>query len=490
MQMTKKGTSLIVAGGLVASLAIALVLLGAENEPVSGSSVGRVSPVNTPQSVVLGQETFAQSAKPLRSIHSHIVLQGDVVDMPELAKTGAGWFMLSGDQAIVWGEIETSAGQFRWDALDEIVAQARQNGFHLVLTIAPYAGWDYEACHSSDEADFTTELPEAYAEPCDVGAFSFFVDSLIERYAADSSQTDLQHIAFYLPNKLTRFSTEFHYAGDAQPWNALQKLIQNAAQNHANVFAWDDSWYILPEVSPVLNNEVDAFSSGVVTTIARLFTEGASKIVIPEQNEQEGQALRSAVRTFIQSADQFTKVQKISDSIIIFSLPNKLERWIAWGGETEQQTLQSFLQGQVRVSAANGTERIMNAEQVQLSASPVIIAPLQQVDIASEQSDAKVKIEHLSLAALEQGKPSQARTVFSLNEDIVLVVRMQSDISESVTATFSLAQQDGGILVPNSQIQLINGEIGVPKPSALGKYILTLQVSQQEVYHLNFEIVE
>lgn len=90
----------------------------------------------------------------------------------------------------IWNEIEPGRGSYNWDRPDGYVVESQASGFNIMATIWPFASWDQKNCHSERECrgygfDGKGELPTLRCKPCDMGAYSSFVQALVERYDGD-----------------------------------------------------------------------------------------------------------------------------------------------------------------------------------------------------------------------------------------------------------------------------------------------------------------
>jgi len=88
----------------------------------------------------------------------------------------------------IWGEIETSPGNFDWSGTDKEVQNSQNYGVNIIATIWPFADWDQEKCHTQNTSSNQLIFPELgnyRQKPCDMDAYENFVINLVERYDGD-----------------------------------------------------------------------------------------------------------------------------------------------------------------------------------------------------------------------------------------------------------------------------------------------------------------
>lgn len=95
---------------------------------------------------------------------------------PDYASIGVRWVRPHPGRAI-WGLREPSQGTFVWGALDQEVIAAQNNGFEMLMTLFPYANWDYANCGVTSNS---------YVDP------SFFQELGPIRQLYCTSNTDMQ----------------------------------------------------------------------------------------------------------------------------------------------------------------------------------------------------------------------------------------------------------------------------------------------------------
>lgn len=91
----------------------------------------------------------------------------------------------------IWDEFKN----FDWSYSDEYVKKSQSYNFNIIATIWPFAAWDQKSCHPLEECRGygfegkppgpPEKLPTYRCKPCDMQAYSDFVQALVERYDGD-----------------------------------------------------------------------------------------------------------------------------------------------------------------------------------------------------------------------------------------------------------------------------------------------------------------
>ncbi|MFH0969087.1 MAG: hypothetical protein V1804_01120 [Patescibacteria group bacterium] len=114
-------------------------------------------------------------------------------------KTGAAW-LRPHVGSFIWGEIEKSPGNLNFSQTDALVKKAQQYNFNLLITIWPYASWQYQdagsrsRCDVGEESGFSEDLPRYRCNPTDWNFYQKWLSSAVERYDGDG-QDDMPGLA-------------------------------------------------------------------------------------------------------------------------------------------------------------------------------------------------------------------------------------------------------------------------------------------------------
>lgn len=95
----------------------------------------------------------------------------------------------------IWDKLQKDSGEYDWSFSDNYIKKSQSYNFNIVATIWPFANWDQKSCHSLEMCrGFGFEgrppwppvkLPTYRCKPCDMTAYSNFVQDLVERYDGD-----------------------------------------------------------------------------------------------------------------------------------------------------------------------------------------------------------------------------------------------------------------------------------------------------------------
>ena len=94
----------------------------------------------------------------------------------------------------IWNELQKEKnGEFDWSFSDQYVKESQSFNFNIIGTIWPFADWDQRPCRCCSALSYCRgygfekpgELPTYRCAPCDMEAYSAFVQALIERYDGD-----------------------------------------------------------------------------------------------------------------------------------------------------------------------------------------------------------------------------------------------------------------------------------------------------------------
>lgn len=103
-------------------------------------------------------------------------------DYDRVATMGITWDRLY--PGIKWGDAVHN-GEYTWVQIDKLVRDAQQYPFRIVMVIWPYSQADQVLCHSEPVKGPYAQLGEMRYKPCDMEAYSKFVEALVERYDGD-----------------------------------------------------------------------------------------------------------------------------------------------------------------------------------------------------------------------------------------------------------------------------------------------------------------
>ena len=86
-----------------------------------------------------------------------------------------------------WGLIETDPGNYNWQTTDQMVRVMQQDRVAVLTTLWPFANWDQEACHNDQPKSQPAfpELGDSFYAPCDLDAYTTWLEATIERYDGD-----------------------------------------------------------------------------------------------------------------------------------------------------------------------------------------------------------------------------------------------------------------------------------------------------------------
>jgi len=96
---------------------------------------------------------------------------------------------------VIWNSIEKTKGEYDWESVDNAFEGKDEyfkgDVYHIAM-IWPYANWDQKNCHSGERYKATGHLKEAGEDlmmgaPCDMNAYTGFVEKVIERYDGDGN---------------------------------------------------------------------------------------------------------------------------------------------------------------------------------------------------------------------------------------------------------------------------------------------------------------
>lgn len=94
---------------------------------------------------------------------------------------------------IIWNNIEREKGKYDWEETDGMLGDEdgyfSGDAYHIAM-IWPYANWDQNACHKDPKYMATGHLKESgeplkMGAPCDMKAYGYFVEKIVERYDGD-----------------------------------------------------------------------------------------------------------------------------------------------------------------------------------------------------------------------------------------------------------------------------------------------------------------
>lgn len=156
----------------------------------------------------------------------------------------------------IWGQIETSEGEYDWSDMDSTVQLSQASGMNLLFSVFPYADWDQSTCHdpldSSETSQFET-LGDYRQQPCDMDKWVAFLALMVERYDGDGVD-DMENLLY--PVRFWEIANEpaVSISGDAgvsfytgtaseyktlleRSYNAIKTADTNAQVLHAGIFA-------------------------------------------------------------------------------------------------------------------------------------------------------------------------------------------------------------------------------------------------------------
>lgn len=198
---------------------------------------------------------------------------------PTYAAIGVKWVRPHPGRAI-WGLREPTDGTYVWGALDAEVLEAQNNGMRMLMTIFPYAEWDYANCGlygtnpNLDPTFFQDLGPKRYLY-CDVGDMSDWLTDLMARYntGSGSTVTGLGNTVQYfeISNEPSiqgaLGGTEFFWEGDYEDYAQLLD------ETHTAIMGYDSSNKVLNggmlrhDPADSTYNGVDQYWSDVFRTI-------------------------------------------------------------------------------------------------------------------------------------------------------------------------------------------------------------------------------
>ncbi len=95
----------------------------------------------------------------------------------------------------IWDELQKDSGEYNWSFSDNYIKKSQSYNFNIIATIWPFADWDQKSCHSLEVCRGygfegrppgpPDKLPTYRCKPCDMTAYSSFVQNLVERYDGD-----------------------------------------------------------------------------------------------------------------------------------------------------------------------------------------------------------------------------------------------------------------------------------------------------------------
>ncbi|MBU0976313.1 MAG: hypothetical protein ABIE03_01250 [Patescibacteria group bacterium] len=91
---------------------------------------------------------------------------------------------------LFWNDLEKEKGIYDWSMFDNRMKEIDDMGIYAVVTIKPFANWDQNACHDKAyEAIFDPKKGGnlKVGIPCDMEAYSKFLESVVERYDGDGN---------------------------------------------------------------------------------------------------------------------------------------------------------------------------------------------------------------------------------------------------------------------------------------------------------------
>jgi len=86
-----------------------------------------------------------------------------------------------------WGLIEVDPGNYNWRDTDKMVRVMQKDRVAVLTTLWPFADWDQETCHGDQPKAKPTfpELGDSLYAPCDIGAYTAWLEATVERYDGD-----------------------------------------------------------------------------------------------------------------------------------------------------------------------------------------------------------------------------------------------------------------------------------------------------------------
>ncbi len=86
-----------------------------------------------------------------------------------------------------WGLIEKSPGRLDWYHADGLIQSMQKDDAGILITLWPFADWDQQSCHSGKPLyrPIFPELGASLYKPCDLSAYSSWVNATVERYDGD-----------------------------------------------------------------------------------------------------------------------------------------------------------------------------------------------------------------------------------------------------------------------------------------------------------------
>jgi hypothetical protein len=110
-----------------------------------------------------------------------------------IQKTGAGW-LRPHVGSFIWGSMEKSQGNIDFSQTDALVKKAQQYNLNLLITIWPYANWQYKdeedrtRCNVGERDGFSEDLPRYRCNPMDWNAYQKWLSAVVERYDGDGQE--------------------------------------------------------------------------------------------------------------------------------------------------------------------------------------------------------------------------------------------------------------------------------------------------------------
>lgn len=174
-------TAVAVVALAVAVLAAGIQLTSSRETAVldSGSRPGdRPSPTAdaTPAPDLLPQATVPPASQPLGLKWS----RGQPETFGFVAEAGGGWTFVE----VPWCEVEPEPGAYQWEALDSVVAEARQLGHEPMLKLRTGQCWGTEPPTEAPRDTTENVTKEGSTPPTSTAAYLSFVRATVQRYAA------------------------------------------------------------------------------------------------------------------------------------------------------------------------------------------------------------------------------------------------------------------------------------------------------------------